>query len=248
MIEGIKPDWPAPSWIKAFTTLRTPGVSQYPYAQNNLAMHVGDNPEHVQTNRTKLNQQCHFLHEPIWLNQTHSTHIIEALPSQTPPGEVDGSWTRTVGLPCVVLTADCLPLLLCDEQGTVVSAVHCGWRGMLNGIIENAVQAIQPFANGPLLAWLGPAIGPLHFEVGQDVRDLFVQRQPLAIQAFKSIDQSNKWMANIYQLAKLRLQTVNVTTIYGGNHCTFQEAVSFYSYRREGKTGRMATFIWIDPT
>ena len=158
--------------------------------------------------------------------------------------DADGAWTKCLNVPCVVLTADCLPLLLCDTKGTVVSAVHCGWRGILNGIIENAVQAIKPHTQGEIIAWLGPAIGPDSFEVGEEVRQQFMQHDRYAQQAFKP-KSSGKWLGDMYQLAKNRLHQSDIKAIYGGDFCTYTDAERFYSFRRDKDTGRMATLIWL---
>lgn len=247
MIEGIKPNWPAPSWVRAFTTTRLNGASTSAYSQFNLAMHVHDNPQHVSQNRLRLNQHFNFNLDPIWLNQTHSTRVIKVTHQTTSPLDADGAWTQSMGLPCVVLTGDCLPLLLCDTEGKTVAALHCGWRGLLEGIIENALTLMRPHIQGDLLAWLGPAIGPRHFEVGEDVREPFLRQDLAAGRAFQPTENPHKWLADIYDLAKLRLKNANVKAIYGGEYCTYEDANRFYSHRREKQTGRMASLIWISP-
>ncbi|MBN9289007.1 MAG: hypothetical protein BGO43_10685 [Gammaproteobacteria bacterium 39-13] len=247
MVKGIEPNWPAPSWVRAVTTTREGGVSQGAYQSLNLALHVNDNPEKVVLNRLKLNQRYNLQHEPAWLEQTHSTRVVEIKGDEAKSTlgiDADGAWTKCLNVPCVVLTADCLPLLLCDTKGTVVSAVHCGWRGILNGIIENAVQAIKPHTQGEIIAWLGPAIGPDSFEVGEEVRQQFMQHDRYAQQAFKP-KSSGKWLGDMYQLAKNRLHQSDIKAIYGGDFCTYTDAERFYSFRRDKDTGRMATLIWL---
>ncbi len=231
------PDWPAPANIKAGTSLRSGGVSLPPYASLNLGDHVGDDPAAVAENRQRLNLPT----EPIWLKQIHSTHIADA--SHGVPGQIeaDGSYTNQPHIICTVLTADCLPLLICNKQGTQVAAVHAGWRGLATGIIE---AAVEKFTDSPreLLIWLGPAIGSDHYEVGHDVRDIFMTHDPAAKAAFAA--QRETWRMDIYTLARQRLHALGLSHIHGGNHCTYREARQFYSYRRDGITGRMASLIW----
>jgi YfiH family protein len=239
----LQPVWPAPKHIKAYTTLRQGGVSPPPYDQFNLADHVGDNRECVKANRTLLKNTLRLPQEPIWIKQTHSTLAIEALPQHTGK-EADASFTHTANQICVVQTADCLPLLLCNRQGTHVAAIHAGWRGLLHGIIEETVKALHLPAD-EMLAWLGPAIGPTAFEVGNEVRDAFIKTDAYAVEAF--IPHQDRWLANIYLLAKQRLHRLGIAPIYGGEYCTYSDKEHFFSYRRDGeKTGRMATLIWID--
>ena len=233
----IKPLWPAPTWVHSVVTTRQ---------QLNLALHVQDSPSQVALNRLHLSQQLGLIKNPIWLHQTHSNQVLE-IQENTPQGlAADGAWTQEGHLACAVLTADCLPLLLCDSKGSWVAAVHCGWRGIASGIIENTLQATQHISKGPILAWFGPAIGPQCFEVGEEVRATFIEHQRTAITACEATSRPHKWIANIYQLAKLRLQEMGVTQIYGGDRCTYTENNSFYSYRRNpNEPGRMATLIWL---
>ena len=233
------PDWPAPANICAGTSLRNGGVSLPPYDSLNLGDHVGDDPAAVAKNRQRLNLPS----EPVWLKQTHSTRIVDAAhctPGQT---EADSSYTTQANIICSVLTADCLPLLICNKDGTQVAAVHAGWRGLAAGIIEAAVKKFGA-NNNELLVWLGPAIGPDAYEVGEEVREIFIAHDPAAQSAFTT--EQEKWRMDIYQLARQRLQALGVTTIYGGNRCTFREHDQFYSYRRDGITGRMASVIWME--
>ena len=232
------PDWPAPTNIRAGTTLRNGGVSLSPYDSLNLGDHVGDDPAAVAENRRRLNLPS----EPIWLRQTHSTRIINAAHCTPGQEKADGSVSTQANIICSVLTADCLPLLICDRAGTQVAAVHAGWRGLADGIIEQAITTL-PARPEELLIWLGPAIGAKAYEVGSEVREIFIAHDPAAEEAFTT--HKGKWLMNIYQLARQRLQTLKVTATYGGNHCSFHEQKQFYSYRRDGVTGRMASVIWI---
>lgn len=242
-LEWITPDWPAPPWVKAYTTTRCGGYSQAPYQGLNLALHVGDDPTTVQANRALLRQTLPLPAEPCWLHQTHSTEIIEAKAINKATCAADAVYTTTPDHVCVVLTADCLPVLFCDQAGKQVAAVHAGWRGLLQGILENTIQSLQT-PGETLLAWLGPAIGPHAFEVGDEVYRAFITASPQAAAAF-TIARSHHWYADLYQLARQRLIRQGITAIYGGTRCTFSEAKHFYSYRRDKVTGRMASLIWL---
>jgi YfiH family protein len=235
------PDWPMPANVRSLQTTRRGGVSRAPYDSLNLGDHVGDNPLAVAQNRQRLNRLMPS--EPVWLEQVHGTQVVNAdLASCKPRG--DASVAHRPGSVCVVMTADCLPVLLCDEAGTVVGAAHAGWRGLCDGVIEATIAAMNTPA-AKLLAWLGPAISQPAFEVGAEVRAAFIAKDAQAVSAFvPGVD--GKWQADIYQLARLRLQALGVTQIYGGQHCTFHEAARFFSYRRDGVTGRMGTFIWLE--
>lgn len=243
-VSVISPEWPAPLNIRALTTTRKGGVSLPPYDSFNLADHVGDNPLHVRENRRRLRQELQLSDEPRWLRQVHGTAVPVA--DEIIPGccEGDASVTQQPGVVCAVLTADCLPLLLCDLKGTRVAAVHAGWRGLLNGVIESAIAAMG-CTGAELLAWLGPAIGPDAFEVGDEVREAFIAGEAAAAGAFRP-SPNGRWLADIYQLAKLRLASKGVTAVFGGGLCTLSEPERFYSYRRDGVTGRMATLIWME--
>ena len=240
--DWIIPDWPAPSWVRAVTTTRTGGVSEGPYASFNLAAHVEDDPAAVVENRRLLRTALALPAEPLWLTQVHGSGIVEA-GGASPDAEGDGAVGRAPGQVCAVLTADCLPVLLCDRAGTCVAAVHAGWRGLAGGVVEAAVQAMG-LPGRSLIAWLGPAIGPHAFEVGDDVRDAFVARDPMAAEAFQP--HGGRWHADIYQLARRQLACLDVAAVSGGEWCTHTDAERFYSYRRDGRTGRMATLIWLD--
>lgn len=243
-LQWLQPDWPAPTNIRALTTLRMGGVSLPPYASLNLGDHVDDDPKAVSENRQRL-QQLKLPSDPLWLKQTHSTRVVDAstYQGQTDSLEADASYSTSPGLVCAVMTADCLPVLICNRQGTQVAAVHAGWRGLAAGIIEAAIKQF-PGNHADLLIWLGPAIGPAAYEVGNDVRVAFLQQSPEAEQAFKPSNE-NKWYMDIYSLARQRLAGMGVRHIYGGEYCTYTDQDRFYSYRRDGITGRMASLIWM---
>ncbi len=240
MHDWIIPDWPTPPNVRAVSTTRQGGVSLAPYHSFNLGSHVGDDPISVSANRTRLAASLQLPTMPVWLNQVHGARAVNAAGAER---EADVAYTGQRGIVCGVLTADCLPLLLCDAQGARVAAVHSGWRGLAAGVIEAALDVMGEGKN--LLAWLGPAIGPNAFEVGNEVREVFMAHDARAEQAFQPSG-SGHWRADIYQLARQRLAAHGVTQVYGGNECTYSDAERFYSYRRDGKTGRMATLIWIE--
>lgn len=236
----VFPDWPAPAKVKALQTTRLGGYSSGPYASLNLGDHVGDDPLVVAANRQRLNRFVPT--EPVWMRQVHGTNVIDAALANCLP-EADAAVARAPDTVCCVMTADCLPVLLCDHAGTVVAAVHAGWRGLLHGVIEATIAAMHVPSSG-LLAWLGPAIGPQAFEVGDEVRQAFVHVDENAPHAFTP-NANGKWLADIYLLARQRLQRAGVTQIYGGEFCTYTDSACFFSYRREGVTGRMASMIWL---
>lgn len=235
----IEADWPAPACIKAGTTLRQGGVSKAPYASFNLATHVGDDIACVKKNRSFLI----LPNQPQWLEQTHTTDAV-LLPADVNIPNADASYTLTKNVVCAVMTADCLPLLISDKEGSCVAAIHAGWRGLCNGIIETTISKL-PVAPDSLLVWLGPAIGSNVYEVGKEVYDAFTQKYEEARQAFTATTVGH-WLFDIYWLARFRLNQIGVKHIYGGDHCTFSEEENFFSYRRDGVTGRMASMIWIE--
>lgn len=239
----LLPEWPAPPQVSACTTTRRGGVSEGSYSSLNLAEHVGDDPKHVVENRRLLAHALRLPAMPLWLQQVHGNAVVDVTVAR-PGCEADANYARHAGTVCAVLTADCLPILLCDSDGTRVAAVHAGWRGLLNGIIENAVRTLN-IPGGKLLAWLGPAIGPLAFEVGDEVRAAFIAADPAAAAHFTP-SPAGRWLADIYGLARQRLTRVRVDRVYGGHWCTVTDATRFYSYRRDGVTGRMASLIWLD--
>jgi YfiH family protein len=238
----LLPCWPAPAGVHAATTLRTGGVSAGPYASLNPALHVGDDPKAVVRNRQFICEKLALPSEPFWLEQIHGNKIVKAA-TETGLPQADASYTDAPGVVCAVLTADCLPLLLCSSDGQRIAAVHAGWRGLAAGIIGNAVAAL---GGKDLLVWLGPAIGPERFEVGEDVRAAFVQQSPVFAEAFRPHREEGKWLADIYRLARIELNALGITSIYGGRFCTVAEPDRFFSYRRDTVTGRMATLIWRD--
>ncbi len=235
----IQPDWPVPPNVRSLMTTRQGGVSGAPWASFNLGDHVGDDPAHVAANRARLREQLPA--EPGWLKQVHSARVVELGRDVNP--EADASFTREAGQVCAVLTADCLPVLFCDRAGSVVAAAHAGWRGLARGVLEATVAAMAAEPR-QILAWMGAAIGPQAFEVGDEVREAFIGCHAEAAAAF--VPQApGKWLADIYQLARIRLACAGVRAVYGGGRCTYSEAESFYSYRRDGVTGRMASLIWL---
>lgn len=238
--DWLRPDWPAPARVHACVTTRSGGVSLAPFDTFNLAEHVDDDPDAVARNRRRLEQRLGC--RPAWLSQVHSTLAIPADPQRLQVA--DASWSATTGIACVVLTADCLPVLFCDRAGSRVAAAHAGWRGLAGGMLENTVRALD-VPGGELLAWLGPAIGPAAFEVGAEVREAFVAVHPQAAAAFRPSANAGRFMGDLYQLARIRLAACGVTAIYGGGFCTFSDP-RFYSYRRTARTGRFASLVWVD--
>lgn len=240
----IQPNWPAPAHVKSLQTTRIGGLSQPPYASLNLGAHVGDDPLVVAGNRQLLSP--YLPSEPVWVNQVHGVEVIDAAMS-TCLQNADASFTTQKNVVCVTMTADCLPVLLCDKQGTVVAAVHAGWRGLCDGVIEAAVAKMQVPAS-EILVWLGPAIGPSAFEVGDDVREQFIAKDGQAEAAFKP--HGDKWLCNMYQIASQRLFKLGVTGIYGAgvnaDFCTYTDEGRFFSFRRDNVTGRMASLIWLE--
>ena len=238
----ILPDWPAPKNVRAVATTRTGGVSRGSYDSFNLATHVGDDPAAVRENRARLRAALALPVEPTWLKQVHGVVGVDAEQSGREL-EADGAFATQPGAVCVVLTADCLPVLLCNREGTQVAALHAGWRGLAGGVIESGVQAMG-IPGGELLAWLGPAIGPQAFEVGPEVRTTFMEHDTQTAQAFRPA-RKGKYLADIHLLARLRLQRLGVAAVYGGGFCTVTDSARFFSYRRDGATGRMASLIWL---
>jgi hypothetical protein len=239
VIDFISPDWPAPANVKAIQTTRAGGVSLAPYNSLNFGMHVKDNPAHVACNRQLLSPILPS--EPVWLNQVHGVQVVDAANASCVP-EADASFTRHSNVVCVTMTADCLPVLLCNQQGTVVASIHAGWRSLCDGVIE-ATVAKMDVDTTDLMAWLGPAIGPHAFEVGSEVRAQFVAKDAQAEIAFKP--HGEKWLADIYTIARQRLSNLDINKIYGGGLCTFTDDAQFFSFRRDGDTGRMASLIWL---
>ncbi len=237
----LVPEWPAPGNVKALQTTRHGGVSVVPYESLNLGLHVGDVPHAVARNRQLLEPLMPS--EPVWLEQVHGTLVANADAAGCRV-QADACIARHRGAVCVVMTADCLPVLLCDEDGLVVGAAHAGWRGLCDGVIEATVKEMG-VAPQKLLAWLGPAISQQYFEVGSEVRAAFLAHQAQAAEAFIAHGEQGKYHADLYLLARQRLHALGITRIYGGDACTFQQQEQFFSYRRDGVTGRMGTFIWL---
>ena len=242
--EFIVPDWPAPARVRALVTTRQGGVSGGRYTSFNQAAHCGDDLACVVANRRRLLALTGA--PPIcWLSQVHGIDVVDAAQSGAVPPEADASFSRTPTHACGILTADCLPVLICDRAATLVAAAHCGWRGLAQGVLHRLVERLTPRTDA-LLAWLGPAIGPAHYEVGEDVRDAL--RATIAAAtvaaALRPGQIEGKWHADLYALARAELNGLGVTDIYGGGFCTYAEK-RFYSYRRDGVTGRMATLIWL---
>jgi len=227
----IYPTWPALPNVRALTTTRVGGLSRGPYASFNLGDHVGDDPEAVRRNRARLREALTLPAEPLWLRQAHGVNVVDAA-SVNAGATADGAWTGRSGVVCAVLTADCLPVFLCSRQGTKVALLHAGWRGLTAGVIEAGLRALAT-PGAELLAWFGPAIGPDSYEVGDEVRDAFLAQDAGAAVCFHEHG-AGRWLANLYALARRRLQAQGVNAIYGGNFCTLREHERFFSFRRAG--------------
>lgn len=242
MSKLIVPQWPLPKGVAACSSTRIGGVSLPPYHSLNLGAHCGDNLEHVEENRKRLFTAGNLPSKPIWLEQVHGKDVLKLTGALYDSKRADASYSNTPGTVCAVMTADCLPVLFCNLAGTEVAAAHAGWRGLCEGVLEETVAC---FADKPanIMAWLGPAIGPEAFEVGPEVRDAFMAKDAKAQAAF--LPRGEKYLADIYQLARQRLTNVGITHIYGGDRCTYSESETFFSYRRDKTTGRMASFIWL---
>lgn len=238
--DWLVPEWPASANVRACVTTRRGGISVLPFDSFNLGDHVDDDPAAVAWNRQHLQDALGC--DPAWLAQVHSSVAVRATPGICVTA--DASWSDTPGVACSVLTADCLPVLFCDRAGTRVAAAHAGWRGLVGGILEATLEALAVPSSG-VLAWLGPAIGPAAFEVGAEVREAFLAQHPATAAAFVPSRNAGRYMADLYQLARIRLAAVGVSAVFGGGLCTFNDQ-RFYSYRRASRTGRFATLIWLD--
>lgn len=251
MLDYIIPVWPdATDRVGALSTVRRGGISPAPYDDGlgggglNLATHVGDSPGAVAHNRALL--QAVMPARPVWLTQVHGNVVVDAATVSARPVEADASFTTRQGIACTIMSADCMAVLLRDRLGTVVAAAHAGWRGLASGVLENTVQAMRRAGGAELMAWLGPAIGPRHFEVGEDVRQAFTRLGEAALQAFVPIAGSpGKHLADLALLARLALTQAGVTHVVGGHDCTVSQPQRFYSFRRDRITGRMASCIWL---
>ena len=244
MIECIVPAWPAPARVRAVVTTRGGGVSRPPWDSLNLADHVGDDPADVAENRRRLRAHLALPAEPTWLQQVHGCDVVDA-DGGAIRCPADAAVAEHAGTVCAVLTADCLPVLFCDCAATVVGVAHAGWRGLAAGVLERTIVRLGRPAHD-LLVWLGPAIGPGAFEVGDDVRSAFVGHDREAVGCFRP-GAGGRWLADLYGLARLRLRSAGVHAVHGGGVCTFSDATRFYSYRRDGATGRMASLLWLEP-
>ncbi len=238
----IEANWPAPKHVRAGTSLRTDGHSQKPYGELNLAFHVGDNPENVKKNRNTLSQNLRLQPSPVWLEQTHSSNIIciNNVPENI---EADASYTTKKNKVCTVMTADCVPILFCNDDGTKVAAVHAGWKGICAGIIGNAIKSLTRPES--LLAWIGPCISAKHYEVGRDVYESCTHHSKLLEKAFEQRDEKH-WHCDLVKIIKILLENYGVGAIYECNLCTYENANLFFSYRRDGKTGRTASMVWME--
>jgi polyphenol oxidase len=242
-IQWLVPDWPVPPPVRALSTWRGGGVSGPPFESLNLGDHVEDAPAAVAANRRALRTAAALPSEPAWLAQVHGTRVLD-LDSSDPTGPADASVTRQAGRVCAILTADCLPVLLASASGECVAAAHAGWRGLAAGVIEAAVAAMG-CAPRELMAWLGPAIGPRHFEIGPEVRDELLAQDPHAHAAFAP-NERGRFLADLYSLARRRLAGVGVERVCGGGACTYAQSARYFSHRRDGRTGRQATLIWLE--
>ena len=242
--DWIVPDWPAHSHVRAVSTTRGGGVSTGACATFNLGEHVGDAPAAVAENRRRLREHLGLMQEPRWLQQVHGIRVA-VLDGWPVAGPADAAFTERPGDACVIMTADCLPVLFCDAAGTKVAAAHAGWRGLSAGVLESTVRAME-IDPAELMAWLGPAIGPRAYEVGEEVRRAFVGRAAEAADAFTPGKAPGKWWCDLYRLATQRLNAAGLVRIYGGGLCTVSEPERFFSFRRDGECGRMATLIYME--
>lgn len=253
ILQYLKPNWTAPSNIRAYTTTRHDGISEGVCASNNLALHVGDDPSHVQHNRERLIEKMSLPQAPEWLQQTHSNKCIQVDTDDSREG--DAAYSRTNGRVLTIMTADCLPILLCNHHGTEIAAVHAGWRGLVNGVIENTIAHFTD-KRANLIAWIGPAICGNCYEVGEEVRlqaianDALARTQTAFRKSPNFSEKQPKWLANLPYLAELCLKKSGVQNIYQSQECTYELSDRYYSYRKQVQTGRIASLIWIqtDPT
>lgn len=239
----IRPDWPAPISVRSVSTTRLHGFSEPPYNGLNLGRRTGDDPGAVAHNHRYLVEAAGLPDDVVWLQQVHGTRVVAAHATESEP-EADAVWTDCPNVPCGILTADCLPVLFCDRQGTRIAAAHAGWRGLSGGVLEATLDALA-VPGEEVMAWLGPAIGPHRFEVGDEVRTAFLEADSGATDAFRQ-SRPGHWYADLYQLAKRRLQARGVDHIHGGGFCTHTDRERFFSFRRDGETGRMGTVIWLE--
>lgn len=241
----VVPDWPAPSRVRAFSTTRRGGVSSGPYESFNLATHCGDDIACVTENRERLKARYEVPSAVCWLNQVHGCDVVDAGSSYPAPPSADATFSFEPQRVCAILTADCIPVLICDRTGTMVGAAHCGWRGLAQGVLAALLRRL-PTDAANLMAWMGPGIGPENYEVGADVRDalLGAMSPPIVERALRP-SRSGKWLADLYEVTRSQLNALGVSAVFGGNFCTYRET-RFYSYRRDGVTGRTATLVWLE--
>jgi YfiH family protein len=252
-LPGLVPIWPAPARVKAFMSTRAGGVSPPPWASLNLGVHVGDEPQRVAHNRAMLQSALGV--RPVFLEQVHGTQVLNLTVHEGQGLQADACITATPGLACTIMVADCLPVLLCDSQGRWVAAAHAGWRGLADGVLETLVQTAQERGTSPgdMLAWLGPCIGPAAFQVGTEVRQVFLDRDASCGHRFRP-DLEGKWLADLPGLARDRLARLGVQQVHGHTGqpewCTVSDASRFFSHRRDarvlGASGRMAALIWLE--
>lgn len=240
----ITPDWPAPPRVRAAVSTRVGGVSGEPYSSLNLGSHVGDDIANVQENRHRLIRALRLPREPVWLNQVHGTNVIDVAGAYSEPPMADASFGCVTGHVCAVMTADCLPVLFCDERGEAIAAAHAGWRGLLGGVLAETLKVLDA-PKQRILAWFGPAIEQGAFEVGEEVREQFIARDPGFQRGFVR-NPRGRWQADIYDLARHDLAQLGVHQVYGGGFKCFADQERFYSYRRDQRTGRMASLIWLE--
>ena len=248
-LQVLTPDWPAPSRVRSVFTLRTGGVSVAPYDSLNLGASIGDSPEAVAENRRRVREKFRLPAEPVWLEQVHGAEVVglgaAAATRALVPRVADASVAQGTGYVCAIRVADCMPVLFAARDGSAVAAAHAGWRGLAGGVVEATVRRLGVPAS-QLIAWMGPAIGPAHFEVGEEVRAAFTATDVDAASAFVP-NARGRWQCDLYALARRRLTGIGISDTYGGGWCTFAEADRFFSYRRSGQCGRMAALIWIEP-
>ena len=243
----IVPDWPSPTGIRAAFTLRAGGVSRPPFDSFNIGAHVGDDSAAIAENRARLRESLELPAEPVWLQQVHGKRAVDldGQASRDSLGAADAATARSAGSVCAIQVADCMPVLFAAADGSVVGAAHAGWRGLAGGVLESTVRAMKAPA-AELMAWMGPAIGPGHFEVGEEVRAAFLAADVGASAAFTA-NERGRWQCDLYALARRRLAAMGVGAIHGGGWCTYADPVRFFSYRRDGRCGRMAALIWRVP-
>jgi YfiH family protein len=239
----IDPDWPRHPRVRACVTTRHGGASPSPYDSLNLAAHVGDDPANIAENRRRLRSAAGLRREPAWLDQVHGTRVVRIDGDELHDAGADAAWTDRLETPCVVMSADCLPVLFAADDGSCIAAAHAGWRGLAAGVLEQTLWAL-PVAPSVLSAWMGPAIGPTAYEVGAEVRAAFERTMSLPTAAFTP-KPSGRWWCDLYEIARARLAAAGVTRVYGGNRCTLSESSEFFSHRRDGTCGRIASLVWL---